>query len=86
MEKHGDSGNDFYITLKTLSASKEARFRLEAPSADIYCEQEQVVVDFGGLEFEWMPIRANKAYEKWLEDNVIIRSHVGGLAVVSERE
>ena len=42
--------------------------------------QEQVVVDFGGLEFEWMPIRANEKYEKWLEDNVVIRQHVRGSA------
>ena len=32
-------------------------------------------MDFGGLEWEWMPIRANEKYEKWLEDNVLIRSH-----------
>ncbi|CAE7243820.1 cutA [Symbiodinium natans] len=62
VEKHGDSGSDFYITLKTLSAAKE-----------------QVAVDFGGLEWEWMPIRANEKYEKWLEDNVLIRSHAAEL-------
>ncbi|CAE7215920.1 HERC1 [Symbiodinium pilosum] len=41
--------------------------------------KEQVVVDFGGLEFEWMPIRANEKYEKWLEDNVVIRQHAAEL-------
>lgn len=38
------------------------------------CE-EQVEVEFGGLEWEWHPIQANEKYLKWIEDNVVVRPH-----------
>ncbi len=40
-----------------------------------YLCEEQIEVEFGGLEWEWHPIQANEKYLKWIEDNVVVRPH-----------
>ena len=42
---------------------------------EAFC-QEQIEIEFGGLDWEWHPIQANEKYLKWIEDNVVVRPHV----------
>ena len=43
--------------------------------------QEQIEIEFGGLDWEWHPIQANEKYLKWIEDNVVVRPHVRASAL-----
>eukprot|EP00438_Fugacium_kawagutii_P014076 Skav208070 [mRNA] locus=scaffold2107:17137:23642:- [translate_table: standard] len=62
-----DSDNEFTIILKTLRAAKDCSSALP--------RQEQIEIEFGGLNWEWHPIQANEKYLKWLEENVAVRPH-----------
>lgn len=43
--------------------------------------QEQIEIEFGGLDWEWHPIQANEKYLKWIEANVVVRPHVRASAL-----
>ena len=47
--------------------------------------QEEIEIEFGGLDWEWHPIQANEKYLKWIEDNVVVRPHVRASALPGVR-
>ena len=64
----------YLIVWKPLNRQLLAIRGLQNHPCEYRCE-EQVEVEFGGLEWEWHPIQANEKYLKWIEDNVVVRPH-----------